>query len=262
MKNIKFLGLFLAFVMLFSSCESDEYLDYETGADVTISTTEGQLGFFDFVDINSAIVSLDLLPLGDANVSSVDIYKSFNGGDAVKHATVNLPASVSINAAEACEGLDVTPADLQIGDVFELSFQFNTDRGTLLTGTTYDAVVKCVSDLGGTYEMFSDILFADNGPQQYTEMVELVDDGGGVYTFFDITGNAWGVNYAELYGASAREAVIVDVCDVLSVASVPDQFGFEIVVDEISLNPDTGVITWSWSDTGYDDNGVVTLTPQ
>ncbi len=255
----------MAFIMLFSACESEDYLDFAGGSTIKTATNPNVPGFFDIVSLSSSQSGFSLMA-DDASaqaVNSVTVFKSLNGGDLVEHASgIALPADLSFTLDEVCSGLGIASSDVVAGDAFTFVFDLATSAGTFRSAETVTINAACASDLSGTYSRFSDILYTDYGPVQYDDEITLTDLGGGNYEIEDITGGAWGIWYVGYYGTSPRTTTITDVCGTLSVAPVSDQFCCEILVDEITFDPETGVIFYHWYDTGYADEGNVTLTPQ
>lgn len=224
--------------------------------------------FFAFNDLDGANVTFDITTEGAADIVSIDILKSYNDGPVVAHNTVTNPSTVSIDLSDALNGLidadgnSVSTDSLSLGDKIQFSFMLNASDGCTLTSDQFfDAPVSCPSSLDGTYLLTSNVLFSDFGPKMYEYEITLTNAGGGKYPLEDITGGAWGINYAAEYGASARAGTLNDICDVLSIPEVDDQFGYTIVVTDLAID-ENGVISYKWNDTFYDDNGEITLTPQ
>ena len=266
--NIKQLkNIFVLFLCMgtITSC-FDEHIDLlpeaDTGALPIVSNITND-GIFNLLDIGNAGVgfTINIDENSTADVASVIVNKSFNGGDLIEQTTVSsFPAQINIPVADAVSGTGIGVGDLEVGDLFDFTFDVvTTDGRTLKNGVLIQVPASCPSNLAGVYMLHSEVLFADNGPQTYDYEITL--EGSGTYALEDVTGGAWGINYAALYGTSPRAGTLVDICDNLSIAPVSDQFGFEIVVTDLAKDAD-GVISYKWNDTGYDDNGEVTLTPQ
>lgn len=151
MKKILYL-LTCSLALILSSCADDpnELQDLTIdGAVVVIQNVAPD--FFDLGDIANSFISFDISTKGAA-VSSLTIYKSYNGGDRIEHAKVSsLPATLSVTAAEAIDGLGITFDDLAVGDNITLSFEVESNGTTYGSGTKQVIAVTCFSDLAGTH---------------------------------------------------------------------------------------------------------------
>ncbi len=289
MKFLKINGalVFLAgFVLItsFFSCTDDDVFELEDktvkfsefgvdfekgGALVAISNIVG--GFYNFAELGDGVVGFTVDDFG-ADATSVNIYKSLNGGTPVLHTTLNsLPADVSITLAEAVNGLGQLD-EIQLLDQIVYTFDITTSTGTFPSGASVIANVSCVSDLAGDYIAETTGTSTDGccpGTVSTSGPVTLTDLGGGEYTISDWSGNIYftwygpdGGNYGidEQYVAGGgMNTTIADVCGEIS-ASFTEPFGTATTLTG-SVDPATGVITYSWV-TGYDDAATVILTPQ
>lgn len=280
------ISVLAAFILItsFMSCTDDDVFELEDntvtfsefgvnfeegGALVAVSDIVG--GFYDFAQGGNGVVGFTLDDFG-ADATSVNIYKSYNGGTPVLHSTVNsLPSTVSISLAEAVDGL-VNLDDVQLLDQIVYSFDITTAGGTFPSGATVVANVSCVSELAGEYMAETTGQSTDGccpGTVMTSGPVTLTELGGGEYTISDWSGNIYfvwygpdGGNYGiteDYVNGGGMNATISDVCDEIS-ATFDEPFGTSTTLTG-SVDEMTGVITFSWV-TGYDDQATVVLTPQ
>ncbi|HHH50636.1 MAG TPA: hypothetical protein ENK52_06630 [Saprospiraceae bacterium] len=229
-------------------------------------------GFFDLADIDNASsgFTVNSSVSGDVSVSSIDVMKSFNGGAAVKHATLSgSTAVVSLNIDEATSGLGVIKDSLALGDEFTFSFVLNTSDGRALTSPVKVGIpMSCISDLAGMYEVtttYGAHDFLADLPTN-TTTAEIVKEGEGVYSVADFSGGLYAADglYGVAYGTTGFPVTFRDVCNQISWTDQSDPWGAVIPLDGgvNSVDPATGVITISWFCEGYGENGVSVYTPQ
>jgi len=234
------------------------------GAIAVISNVQG--GFFNLLDKENTTVSFDLEGKGET-VSSIDVFKSYNGGDAVMHANVS-PGPVSVTLQEAIDGLGVSLDDVAVGDVVQLSFETNTSTGTFKSGETLDIPASCPSSLAGDYTSTTSGTSTDGCcPGTFTAErdITLTEVSGGVYTVSDFSAGLY-FDWYEVYGITAANetdgalnAQLTDICgDITGTGTEP--FGTAIAITG-SVDASTGVITYTWTN-GFDDTGSVVMTPK
>lgn len=268
LNNIYFLFFALiALVGTFSSCEEDPMVDRITKPGALPDISEVTSGFFNFNDPSSAKVGFTLNTKGTP-VSSVDIYKSLNGGDAVMHSTVSsFPATVEIGLTDALSGSGVSIDDLEVGDVFTFSFVSKTADGRdLRSGESFEAPVSCPSDLAGGYTSVASGTSTDgcctDPISGFNSSATLTALGDGKYTLSDFSGGLY-LEWYDVYGIASTEdtpCTLQDVCGQLTIIDTTEPFGTD-VTGTGSVDAATGVITFSWVN-GYADQGTVVLTPQ
>lgn len=179
----------------------------------------------------------------------------------------SLPDSVDISDEKLLELADAESLDdLSAGDRWIIRYKVAQKNGRVLThGVNTTINFTCQSDLAGTYMNTTEVSVSDFGPQSFAYEVELVALGGGNYTVEDMTGGLWSrAPYSTEYGSTARVTQLSDICGTISLANVSDQFGGEVTTagqPAPTYDPVTGVITWSWTATGYGETGVTTYTP-
>lgn len=272
MKYTKNISCLLLLLMAFgwTACEfggvEDATPDFQEG--VMPQITEVNQGFYNLLDLENAFVDFSVEAVGSANVEKVNIYQRFNGGAPVLLTSVNsLPADINIDLSEAAQTAQVNPGDLVPGNSFVYTFEIETTDGrTLSSGTTVKADAACPSAIAeGTYAAVSGGTSTDGCPNpnpvvdlDYT--VEITALGAGRYEISDFSAGVYQAMYGTCYGYTFETgATIVDVCNELSF-SLTEAFGCD-VVGSGSYDPETGNITYSWSNC-FGDTGEVVLTPQ
>lgn len=283
MKNLKkhILLVFLAAFTL-AACEDQSdsiFGDGELGANLITPTTgaliRGETPSITFdieLENNEGITVNQVLVYGQLN-ATVQVNDSTTAGessDKVLLETRTSDGTVSFPIEELFSDLPVdgevrSEDDLFPGDTFVFSYELVlADGRTLTIARSYVVTFTCPSDLGGKYLNTTEVSVSDFGAQSYEYEVELVDLGDGRYQIEDMTGGLWSTTYADEYGTTARETVLVEVCGQVTVQDAPDLYGGFITTDgrpAPTYDPETGVITWSWVDTIYGETGVTTYTP-
>jgi len=251
-------------VVMISSCTQDAIVDKaednlinQKGAIATISNVVG--GFFDLTDKENAAVSFDLGEAGEA-VSSIDIFKSYNGGEPVMHANVT-PGALTVSLQDAISGLGIGLDDVAVGDVFELSFKTNTASGTYNSGATLPITASCPSALGGTYSYVSTDLVAANSTTacpdgEVTGEVTFEDQGGGKYLVSDLGFGQYSSSCWNDQPATSGDAIITDVCNVITSGGL-DQYGLAYTWTITDVSGPNLSISWV---NNYDDSGKTVLT--
>jgi len=253
--------LFLA--LLVSSCKDDDFLTGGLNSDVkgsVISISDVVNGFYNFSDPASASVGFTVDATGEAT-NSVNLFKSFNGGESVQFATANsFTQSYTVPLSEAASGL-VDMADLKVGDYFTFSFDdVNTSSGNYPSGTTLRVDVSCPSDLGGVYDFVSSNLAADNGyvcpTGEVTGTVTFTDLGGGAYECSDLGFGQYQSTCWNDGPATSPNATFSELCGVITSGGL-DQYdlAYTWVITDVS-GPNLSI---SWSNT-YGDRGEVVIT--
>jgi len=241
---------------------SEFEVNYEKGgALVAVSDIVG--GFYNFAEGGDASVGFTVDDFG-GDATSVDIYKSLNGGSPVLHSTVSsLPANINISLAEAMNGLG-NLSDVKLLDQIVYTFEISTAEGTFPSGASVTANVSCSSNLAGEYTSTTTGMSTDGccpGSVTVEKDITLTDLGGGKYTINDWSGGLYLEWYA-VYGITAdtdMTATLEDVCDVVS-GSLTEPFGTAASLSG-AVDLTTGIITFSFL-TGYDDVGTIVMTPK
>ncbi len=286
LRSIGALFFMLALIVSISSCTDDDVwelddknitfsefgVDFEQkGALVAVSDVVN--GFYNIlVDGPDALVGFTVDDFG-AEASAINVYKSLNGGAPVLHTTLtSFPSNVSINLAEAVSGLEEYD-NIKLLDEMTYTFDITTADGTFPSGASLNAVIGCPSSLEGDYTTTTTGTSTDgccsSGPVTVESEVTLTALGGGEYTISDFTANLYFVWYGpdggdygidEAYIAGGgMNATLVDVCDDIS-SEFTEPFASPATITG-SVDPDTGVITYTWKN-GFDDTATVVMTPK
>ncbi len=118
--------------------------------------------------------------------------------------------------------------------------------------------VVCPSDIAGSYNSVTSGSTPQGGPySNVRKVITLTASGTGKYLLNDMS---FGV-YAQIYGDASPPGAIFDICDVISGDPTnKDQYNDPFTMNG-SVNPATGVLTITWSNT-FGDTGTSILTPQ
>lgn len=271
MKNIfKLFLLCLAGGVFFTACDTEEAPFSELNPEGAIlSITDVQTGFYDLTNTANASIGFSVVSAGEA-VGSVDLYKAYNGGTPVLHSTLSsLPSSLNVSLADAVSGLGVTVDEVGVGDVFTFSFgEYTAGAGTYKSGTTLDVAASCPSSLAGDYTASTTGSSTDDCCPDVTTVegtTVTISGEDGAYTVNDFSAGLYLEWYAT-YGITdvmstdgSLEISFTDVCGTLS-GTGSEPFDTDVTLTG-SVDSDTGVITYTWSN-GYNDEATVTLTPQ
>ncbi len=271
--KIKLLAIssYLMIFALFTSCDEPTEFDilnsYQPGTIAQISDLEPS--FFDVFTLESATVNFTLKMKGE-DASSVEVFKQFKDGQRISLGSFStFPAEVSITASEAVEGTGKTLDQLQVGDVFTITFDITQADGMVTTSSTILPVnVACGSDLTGVYTTSTSGASTDSGPtpaenpiSDFPYEVTLTESKvNGVYTISDFSGGVYELWY-DIYGiAGDSPGTIKDVCNTISYTNTKEPFG-TAVTGGGAFDPETGIITLSGSN-GFGDTWSIVLTPK
>ncbi len=268
--NLKFILFLLTLGLFITSCSKEETTFDDLGSDANkrgaIMNVAGSTpGFYNFVDPSAATNLFSYSTAGEA-VSSSTLTLSLNGAAPVDLETfTSFPGSYTMSLEQAAVAVGSTLADMQLGDVFTFGFKdVVTSSGTYRSTKTLNVAVSCPSTLAGDYDVTAvgtstDVCCPDE--TTVTGVVTLTSNGGGKYGISDWSGGLY-LEWYDIYGitATSNEGEIEDICDVITLLDDTEPFG-ETLEASGSVDPATGIITYSWSN-GYGDQGTVTMTPQ
>lgn len=275
MKNsFKFLAfLALASALVFNACKKDdEFINPGVNAP-NIKLTPGTSTIFNLIDPANAQVDFSISKSGDYDLETVDIYKQLITADTttpvIFHATIStLPANgIVVTAADALNGLGITPADLEVGDKVVLTFRPKAGGNEYISNQSLTINASCPSDLGGSYSVTTTYGYHDFLPNfaTFTDTVEITALGNGNYSVVDFSGGLYSQGpYQGAYGTTGIAATFTDVCGQLSWININDPWG--TVVQNATgpaseVDPATGIITINFFCNGYGENGVSIYTP-
>lgn len=269
MKNIlKFLPALALLAFVFTACEKEDVDNVPSEVRGSTIKVGNNTGLFDFVDLASSAYQFEVSTLGE-DVSSVEVYKSYNGGARVLHTTLNsLPATVTLTPETTVEGLGIIVDSLQLEDNFTISFDnVVSGSGSYPSSTSFNIPVTCLSELAGFYTVTTTYGYHDFLPDfnpHTLDSVEIVEVSAGLYETTDFSGGLYSEGpYVTAYGTTGLPTQFTDVCDQLSWIDQSDEWGAMIPLagGVNSVDPNTGVITISWFCEAYGENGVSVYTP-
>ena len=257
MKNITYLlGLILVLGVI-SSCTKEEdenpFASIEPqGAVVSVGNLQSD--FFNLTDPDNAGVTFDLTTKGET-VNSVTLLQSTKGAAPVELTTVSsFPATVSVSLADIMASSGLTIDDLAPGDQTVFSFaNVGTPSGTYPSGSSLTILMACPSDLAGTYSYSSSNMFCDGTMEGE---VELIANGGGVYTFNDWSFGAYPLCYDGFVAESWGTLTFTDECGEVFFSGDTDNYG-DTWTFSSSLEGTEWTITW---ENTYGERGTTVLT--
>lgn len=272
--NFKFTALLLLcgmFTMI--SCENEEIVNK---AEEDLYTVRGTLvtptlnpGSLFIAGQEDSKINFNIAVTGES-VNAVDVFKQLNGGEKVLHATVtDFSAPLNVTLAEAADGLGLAAADLEAGDVINITFESEPGGTRIISSNRINSLVACTpSVVATTYDAVSKGTSTDGCcPGEFTAMstvtityiegiqFEISDWSGGLYT-----------EWYEVYGITEANKTdgtlstnMTELCGELS-ASFTEPFGESASLSG-EFDEETGIIMLDFEN-AYGDVGSVVLTPQ
>lgn len=275
MKNILSLGalLLLVFGLVFTSCD-----DSITPAHQQVSR-DGALpipgtpapNFYDLGNFANSVVNitLDKEEYGSAQVSSIDVWVSYDGGAAAKFMTVSsFPSDLMWAGTDAAATAGVDVDSLELGKIFKFTFTLNMSDGEVLVpNTKVDIPLSCPSDLAGMYNVHTVYHQHDFLPD-YSEadiVAEVVQVDDGIYMVDDASGGLYSEGpYVDAYGTNGLSFTFREICGQLSWENQKDDWQDLIQSPDYpsEVDPNTGSFTLSIFGTVYGEHWTSTYTPQ
>lgn len=166
------------------------------------------------------------------------------------------------------EGIEppLAEAPLLILNISELDSNENVVINNKTESVRISINYLCPSNLAGTYSVTTTYIthdFLSNYPSNTMEM-EITENSFGTYSVPDFSGGLYGTGpYSSSYGTSGLEVTFTDSCDKISWSDQSDPWG-DLVPSEGGVNevdPETGIITISWTAEAYGEKGVSVYTP-
>ncbi len=275
MKNIFSLAgvLFFAMGLFFTSCD-----DSITPAHQQIAR-DGALpivgapspNFYDLGNFGNATVAitLDKEEYGTAQVSSIDVWVSYDGGTPGKLQTISsFPSDLTWAGPDAAAAAGVDVDSLELGKVFKFTFTLNMADGQVLSpGTKVDIPLSCPSDLAGMYDVHTVYHQHDFLPD-YSEadiVAEVVEVADGIYMVADASGGLYSEGpYVDAYGTAGLEFTFREICNQITWENQKDDWQDLIQSADYpsEVDPNTGVFTLSIYGVVYGEHWTSTYTPQ
>lgn len=260
----KIINLFaLATIVLFSSCEEN----IETG----------DLNFISFQSTNETIV----VELASSLNKEISVYTTTKSG-AERVLDLNVTTSLA-NGTYTAPSTVTIPANSNVG-TFSLSFtETNYDfvNGETMSITIsdltnfiapakidFDISVLCNSALEGNYSVTTTYGYHDFLPSFSTNTtdVTITKVSDGVYSVEDFSGGLYSASgpYGINYSTSGFPVTFNYVCGLIQWTDQEDAWGATLPLagGTNSVDLSTGVITISWDNQAYGENGVSVYTPK
>lgn len=262
MRNqLRYIVVALAAIIM-SSCTDDEknpIPDFTRSSIPVFFQGDNDTGFIDFMDLNRSALSFDVDKRGLEEVSSIDVYVTYNNSETgksetVEYATIStLPQSVNLSFAELIDLFpdEVVTADtLSLGDSFVVGGNVLLADGRYLSGGYSTSVaandpvlltynVACASALAGAYDLT--LISGNSGEVSSLPNQTITEISPGFYELSDATMDLFGPDFPVKYR-------FTDICGNLTAAPESVDFGKSVVMKfnpGTQVDPVTGEITFS-----------------
>jgi len=223
------------------------------------------------------------------DVSDPVLMESVSSGSFGTNANSGLPShTFTFTMNDALAAMGKTIDDVNGGDdlIFDGEIVMNDDRrfgpdnsgASVQGGAGFDGVFRiikpllCPSNLGGTYTSTTTGTSTDGCCPDETTVeseVTLTETATGSYTINDWSADLYRVWYGPDGGdygidqayidAGNMEATLIDACEIISSSLTEEPFGESLEITGMVVDPDAGIIEYSWSN-GWGDQGTVKLT--
>lgn len=259
MKNRSRYSILLGLAAFIASCtDEDKYPipDFTTSSIPVFNQGEGDTGFIDFMNFDATSLAFDVDRLGSEEVSSIDVWVTFNNSETGSSTTVDyntvtaLPQTVTMSFDELIALFPpevVTEDTLSLGDSFVIGGNALLADGRYLSGGYSPSVVAnhpvfltynvaCASNLAGLYD-FTKI--SGSGTAATLANQTIVQRAPGYYELPDIT--------MEFFAGLPVKYRFTDICGVLYPDAASVDFGSQVVVKfnaGTAVNQTTGEITF------------------
>jgi hypothetical protein len=282
----KILKLMILPLILFAfSCEKDSVnVDTEFGW-IQFNDTGQQHLIEDLIENQTATIDIPVQFTAPINKSDINV--QYTIVNILGNASEVISSSGVLNiAADTNTGiirLNINSSQLEANMMTDYSFDIvlsSTDRqgvsiglsdGSYPTSFRVDLIAPCFTpNIGGMYSVTTVYGFHDflaSYPSNTMDM-EIVDNGDGTYFIQDFSGGLYdGGPYTGAYGTGPTSfdvTISVSLCgNTIQWSDQNDPWGATIPLDggvnEVDL--DTGIVTISWFNEGYGENGVSVYTP-
>jgi len=276
----KLIYLFVVITTLFS-CVIDDHVEdnnytgdlqtYFTGPtlnkDVVVSATSSSLVM---VEVGSTETSSSnrtySITVDDSSTAVLDQDYSFSSSDVVINSGENV-GYFEFNS------LFNTMSDesVLVLNLIEVSDYVSTFKNQITINLSKACGPSFVSSLvdGTTYSVTTTYGFHDFLPDYSTNtaIVQITDLGGNMFSFSDFSGGLYSTGpYAPAYGTGGADNTLTftDECNKIVWEGQTDPWGDILPINGgvNKIDVTSGVITISWTCTGYGENGVSVYTPQ
>ncbi|WP_040247851.1 hypothetical protein [Psychroserpens mesophilus] len=267
-KSILLLTAVVLSLFMFSCDEENENIHiYDSGTVTYFTNTAGNF----FVTADNPTTTIEVVSSSTSSAArtftvsiDTDATTAVQGVEYVLDSnTVTIPAGSYFGTVEIGGLFD---GALEEGSTLVLNLSGGSTAG-FDTQYTLNIFKLCESDLAGMYEVTTTYGFHDFLPDfnPHTQMMEWVELGEGAYFIQDFSGGLYdGGPYTDAYGTgpASMDVVVNDICGNISWIDQADPWGDILPNGVNSVDPNTGVITTSWTCTGYGENGVSVYVPQ
>lgn len=263
----------------FVACEEDrvvldvdggptEYLFPESGSDLPVAE-EG---------VSTAIVEVAVTTTSGSDRTipvSIDPASTALASEySIDASSLVIPAGSLVGQIKITGNFDALPN----GVTRQLIFTLNEDEVTIMDDRSFHILNifrACPTDIAGSYSVTTTYGFHDFLPNfsSYTMTTEITVPpaaADNTYAVADFSGGLYSVGpYASAYGtgsagqAGNRDLIFQVNCGTITWSGQSDPWGSIIPTPGgvNTYNEDTGVLTISWTATGYGENGVSVYTP-
>ena len=275
--NINFRAIItsLLVILLVTSCDEENGRTIWTGSYVEFNdaTSSGNyLRTNDGQNVTGELqVNLVAAPSSSAITVNVEVDADLTTAVEGVHYVDLSGGSVVIDAGSNFTSVpfEVIDDNIEAGETWVLAYKItnaDTDIGPATTNA-HSIAVTCPSDLAGTYEVVTTYGYHDFLPSESTWTIEaeITEVSPGVYAVDDFSGGLYSVGaYSSEYGTSGQRVEFSEVCGKITWSGQSDPWGPCVPQDGgvNEVDPNTGVITISWLNEGYGENGVSVYTPK
>lgn len=267
-KSILLLTAVVLSLFMFSCDEENDTIHvYDSGTVTYFTNTSGNL----FVTADNPSTTIEVVSSStSSSARTFTVSVDADASTAVEGVEFTLPSNTVTIPAGSYFGT------LEVGGLFDGALESGSTLVLNLSGastagfdTTYSLGIfkLCESDLGGMYEVTTTYGYHDFLPDfnPHTQMMAWEALGDGVYFIQDFSGGLYdGGPYTAAYGTgpTSMDVEVNDICGNISWSGQTDPWGDILMNGTNEVDAATGVITTSWTCTGYGENGVSVYVPQ
>ena len=178
------------------------------------------------------------------------------------------PIIIPANSSFGVVPFEVIDDNIEAGETWVLAYKItggSTETGPASTNV-HSIQVTCPSDLAGTYDVVTTYGYHDFLPAESTWTIEaeITEVSPGVYSVDDFSGGLYSVGaYSSAYGTTGQFVTFSEVCGAITWSGQTDAWGPCVPqAGKVNAVAGTGVITISWLNEEYGENGVSVYTPK